>query len=372
MSIAKRPDGRWRARYRDHDHHEHSRHFPRKIDAERWLAQETADLSRGAWIDPRAGIVTFQEYAEQWRASKAAAHRPSSAAHVETMLRCWAYPTLGDRQMSTIKPSDLRAWVQAISPSLAPSTVAVGHGIVATIFKAAVADGVIVTSPVQKQSGKGYLPERTTPKVDPFTVQQVRTVAEAVPARYRALVMLAAGTGMRQGECLGLTEDRVDFVRRTIRVDRQLVYLPRLEPRFGPPKTKASDRMLPLPQAVADELSAHMATYPPGVHQLLFVDHAGRPLRRSVISHMWRRAAKAAGLPTERTFHDLRHFYASLLIRHGESVKVVQSRLGHATAAETLDTYSHLWPDSDDQTRAAVDSVLLAKAPETLIEQIAD
>ena len=56
--------------------------------------------------------------------------------------------------------------------------------------------------------------------------------------------------------------------------------------------------------------------------------------------------------------HDLRHFYASLLIRHGESIKVVQARLGHATAAETLDTYSHLWPDSDDTTRTAVDSAL--------------
>jgi integrase len=54
----------------------------------------------------------------------------------------------------------------------------------------------------------------------------------------------------------------------------------------------------------------------------------------------------------------LRHYYASLLIRHGESVKTVQSRLGHASAAETLDTYSHLWPDSDDRTREAVDEVL--------------
>lgn len=55
---------------------------------------------------------------------------------------------------------------------------------------------------------------------------------------------------------------------------------------------------------------------------------------------------------------ELRHFYASLLIRYGESVKVVQERLGHASAAETLDTYSHLWPDSEDRTRAAVDAVL--------------
>lgn len=67
---------------------------------------------------------------------------------------------------------------------------------------------------------------------------------------------------------------------------------------------------------------------------------------------------KALKLPEGTRFHDLRHYYASLLIRHGESVKTVQARLGHASAAETLDTYSHLWPDSDDRTREAVDAVL--------------
>jgi integrase len=63
--------------------------------------------------------------------------------------------------------------------------------------------------------------------------------------------------------------------------------------------------------------------------------------------------------------HDLRHYYASLLIRHGESVKTVQRRLGHATTAETLETYAHLWPDSDDRTRDAVDAVLGATVPQT-------
>ena len=67
---------------------------------------------------------------------------------------------------------------------------------------------------------------------------------------------------------------------------------------------------------------------------------------------------RACGLPDGTGFHAIRHYYASLLIRHGESVKVVQSRLGHASAKETLDTYGHLWPDSDDRTRQAVDLVL--------------
>lgn len=77
-------------------------------------------------------------------------------------------------------------------------------------------------------------------------------------------------------------------------------------------------------------------------------------------SEEWHPAVKAAGAPVGTEFHALRHYYASLLIRHGESVKVVQARLGHASASETLDTYAHLWPDSEDQTRVAVADVLLA------------
>jgi integrase len=85
--------------------------------------------------------------------------------------------------------------------------------------------------------------------------------------------------------------------------------------------------------------------------EILDATHKPDPKRR-------RPAAVTAGLGNEVTFHDLRHYYASLLIRHGESVKVVQKRLGHKSAVETLDTYSHLWPDSEDRTREAVDEVL--------------
>jgi integrase len=78
---------------------------------------------------------------------------------------------------------------------------------------------------------------------------------------------------------------------------------------------------------------------------------------------------KAAGAPAGTRLHSLRHYYASLAIRHGESVKVVQSRLGHASAKETLDTYSHLWPDSEDLTRAAIDSVLGGRTIDSKADQ---
>jgi integrase len=104
-------------------------------------------------------------------------------------------------------------------------------------------------------------------------------------------------------------------------------------------------------------LGAHLNTWP--ADAVVLTTELRAPIRRTAFSaRVWRLAVTSAGLPLSVTFHALRHFYASLLIRPGESVKTVQARLGHASAADTLDTYSHLWPDSDDRTRAAVDSVL--------------
>jgi integrase len=100
--------------------------------------------------------------------------------------------------------------------------------------------------------------------------------------------------------------------------------------------------------------------------RLVFTNEHDGPIRRNRFNEVWKRAASRARLPAGMSFHALRHYYASLLIHHGESVTVVQARLGHASAAETLDTYSHLWPDAADRTRQAVDIVLgkeLRRAP---------
>ncbi len=226
------------------------------------------------------------------------------------------------------------------------------HRILAGIFKAAVRDRRIVASPCEGTR----LPKVHRQRIEPMALEAVEALTEAIPERYRALVTLAAGTGLRQGEIFGLTVDRIDFLRRQLTVDRQLVTMPDRAPYLAPPKTQASVRVVPLPQVVVDAVAAHLATWP--TDQFVFSTELGDPIRRTAFSErIWRPALKRAGL-SGVTMHGLRHFYASLLIRHGESVKTVQARLGHASAAETLDTYSHLWPDSDDRTRAAVDSLL--------------
>lgn len=356
-SVERRTrDGRvsWQARWRDPAGVQRKRTFARRVDADRFLVSVAHGMLSGSYVDPAAGRVTFGDYAETWRCVQV--HRPSTRVLVEAMLRRHAYPTFGERQLRSIRPSEVQAWVRGLP--LQPATAEVCYRYVAGIFRAAVADRLLTSTPCVGVK----LPRREPKLVEPLSTDQVESMIEAVPARYRALVVLAAGTGLRQGEAFGLEVGRVDFLRRTLRIDQQLVLLPGAPPVLSPPKTTASYRTVPLPQVVVDALAAHLASYPSA--GLVFVDGVGRALRRTSFSaRVWRPAARTAGLPAGAGFHALRHYYASLLIRHGESVKVVQLRLGHASAAETLDTYAHLWPDSEDRTREAVDVVLGAAVP---------
>jgi len=342
----------WRARYRAPDGASRSRTFARKVDAERFLTSVEHSKLADVYVDPGAGRITFEGYAETWRARQV--HRVSTGIQVETNLRRHVYPTLGSKALGAIRPGDVQTWVHDRSQVLAPRTVMVLYRWVSAIFRSAVSDRLLGRSPCVGVR----LPKLERRNVEPLAAEQVEALIAAIPDRYRALVLLGASTGLRQGEALGLTVDRVDFLRRQLTVDRQLVTIQGAEPTLGPPKTLASARVVPLPQVSVDVLAEHLHRYPVDHDGLIFTDDAGRPLRRSRFSEIWQPAARAVGLTEGTGFHALRHFYASLLIRHGESVKTVQGRLGHATATETLDTYGHLWPDSEDRTRDAVESVL--------------
>jgi integrase len=369
---------RWQARWRDDAGRQHKQNFDRRADAERFLAEVKTDLARGTHVDPRGGRVAFKVYAEQWRLAQV--HRATTAAQVETHLRRHVYPTLGDRPLGAIRPSEVQAWVRGLEQRLAPSTIGIVYSFLAGVFRAAVRDRLIPTTPCVDIR----VPKPEPKRVEPLATERVEALIAAMPERFRALVMLAAGTGLRQGEAFGVEVEAIDFLRRLLRVQQQLVVMPGKPPYLAPPKTPASYRTVPLPQVVVDALAAHMAAFPAvtvdildATHKpepkrrpaaLIFTDAVGRPLRRTRFSDIWRPAAATARLGDGVTFHDLRHFYASLLIRHGESVKVVQRRLGHKSAVETLDTYSHLWPDSEDRTREAVDTVLGADRRGALTE----
>lgn len=359
--IEKRGPGRWRARYYDPDGRERSKTFAKRVEAERFLATVQTEILTGSYVDPTQSRTTFRDYAEAWR--HAQVHRQSTADVTESKLRRHVYPTFGHRPLGGVRPTEVQGWIKRLSDQLEPSTVEGCYRLLSTIYKAAVADRMVTTSPCVGVR----LPKKPKIRVVPLPVATVHALHGAMPERARGTVSVAAGAGLRQGEVLGLTVDRVNFLRRELTVDRQLVTPLRGVPFLGPPKTAASYRTVPLPGVVVDALAAHMSAHPVrpvevynGVTQrletveLIFTNTAGEPWRRNRFAEIWRNAARRTDAP-EADFHDLRHHHASLLIAAGCSVKVVQAQLGHANASETLNTYSHLWPEDDDRVRDAVD-----------------
>ncbi|MEU7930152.1 tyrosine-type recombinase/integrase [Micromonospora echinofusca] len=193
--------------------------------------------------------------------------------------------------------------------------------------------------------------------------------------RYRALVYVAAGSGLRQGEAWGLELEHVDFLRREIRIVQQLVTPAGKSPRLAPPKTATSRRTVEMGQVVAKALARHIELFPPvdveildetnprkpvtRQAKLLFTSGRGNPMQRTGWAYPWKKAVEAVdGVPEGFGYHGLRHYFATLLIHGGASVKTVQMALGHATPIITLNTYAGEWPEAIDRTRNLVDAAL--------------
>ncbi|MBI2170319.1 MAG: site-specific integrase [Actinobacteria bacterium] len=296
----------------------------------------------------RREALTVRQVALEWKARQM--FRPTTDALVDWLLEKHTLPFLGDLAFETLVPGTVQKWLRGRQDVLAPSSVLTLYERFHAICNWAVADGLVDDNPC----GLVRAPKVDAAPVVPPSPEDVRAIIGAIDDRYRAIVVLAAGTGLRSGECLGLGVDHVNFDQRLVTVERQLVLPSKGAPRLGPPKTRASYRRVPLPDQVAGALRRHLRDYALGPDNLVFTSVRGRPVWRPRLNEAFRAAADAAGVTRRIRFHDLRHFYASLLIHHGESVKVVQARLGHASATETLDTYAHLWPDDGTKTREAV------------------
>lgn len=342
-SIAKREGGRWRARYRDSSGKEHAQHFTRKVDAQRWLDETTADVVTGRYVDPRVGRMTVEVFAARWRSTLV--HRPNYLRVIDNALKNYIVPMLGARPLSSVRRSDVQGFVSAVAADRSANSVHNIYRVLSQVMGAAVDDLLIPTSPCARVK----LPSRPTVEVKPPTPPEVAELAERIDPRQRTMVVLLAGTGLRISEALGLQVTDVDFLRGTLRVER------RRDSRSNtltPPKTRSSVRTVPLGRVVVEELAAQLATFGPAGDGSIFTDLLGRPLTYEGWKRVWREA--------EATFktHDLRHYAASALIAGGASVKQVQMILGHATAAVTLGVYAHLWPGDDERARTILDAAL--------------
>lgn len=346
-SIQKRPDGPWRARYRDGAGKEHARHFPRKIDAQRWLDDVTASVVRGDYRDPRTAKVTLGEWADAWIKGYEQ-NRPSTVRQARTHLK-HITAEFGGRPLGSIRPSEVKSWtVRMKAAGLADSTVYAIHSRLGQLYSDAVHDGLVVKSPVSRRTSPGGGKQRAYVA----TTEQVWALHDAMPEGLRPAILLAAFAGLRVAEAVVVRVQDVDFMRGVI--------TPALQYPAEPLKTETAKTPIPISRDLALALNRMPAKFG---SETLVVSEWGRSLAPYTLETRFRTArTKVDGLPEGFRFHDLRHYYASLLIASGLDVKVVQRCLRHASAKTTLDTYGHMFPDKEESARAAVTEVLAARA----------
>lgn len=356
-SIAKRSDGQWRARYRDSSGREHAKHFTRKVDAQRWLNEVTASVVRGDYVDPKTARKVLRAYAQDWQ--RVQVGRDATLVGTDNALRKHVLPELGDKPIGSIRRSDVQGLVKVLqAKGLSAGTIRNIYGTTARMFASAVEDRVIPASPCRRI----VLPTRDEAEVTPPTLEEVRAL-EAGMGELGAAVVVLAGSGLRIGELLGLQVSDVDFLRRTIRVERQRLQSGQL----GPTKSPKSVRTVPVGQVVIESLAAYLAVHPSDGP--LFLDQLQRaPLTYQQWGRGWMRVTAELGL--DFTTHGLRHFFASALIAGGASVRQVQAVLGHSSAVITLKTYAHLWPGDDDRTRTIIDNVFGASADQVRTREV--
>jgi integrase len=295
-----------------------------------------------------------------------------SREQLEMRFRSRILPELGALQIAAVTPSTIRTWDRGLRE--AGLSDRYRHTLftnLSALFTAAQDDALIAKSPFSGKSVRKPRPARQ--KVVPWSEEWIWSVQEALPARFRVLVDLASGLGLRQGECFGLALEDVDFLRGVVTVRRQVKTV-RYTRVYALPKYD-KQREIPLPEPVKLALAAHLRAFPPDEIELPWDVATGpQTAHRLIVTSMrelavaandfnrnyWKVALEEAGVPHgryENGMHELRHFFASTLLDQGESIKAVAEWLGHTDPAFTLATYTHLMPSSDQRTKSAIAGV---------------
>lgn len=207
-SIAKRGDGRWRARYRDVAGIEHSRHFDRKADAQRWLNGVTASVVRGDYVDPKQARMTMEDWARTWLAGYAT-KRPSTVRQARVHL-AKIVDEFGSQQLASVRPSQVQSWTVILKDEgYADSYVYALHNRLSQLMSDAVHDGIVQRNPCSRRTSPGGGKQR--PYV--ATTEQVWALHDAVPEHLQPAILIGAFVGLRIAEVCGLRVADVDFER---------------------------------------------------------------------------------------------------------------------------------------------------------------
>jgi integrase len=370
------------------------RSFDSLEDAKAWLKRSTTDVERGEFYDPRNGNITLQEYVEKtwWPALRMP---PTTKASMRYRVFGHILPLAGHLRLSQIGPDEIKLWLTQVEQRIDVSTARVTWRHFSSIMQAAFKANKVPANPFRDDDLKAPAPPKSKAKAWPL--ETVAKVRGELDGRYRVLVDLALGAGLRQGECFGFSPDDVDgevlqVTRQIVKVGSQLA--------FAPPKGN-KEREAPCPPELAELIKGHMREFGTVDVTLPWVDpdrpnlawesrptrtvrllvttartggKAGGAINRSTFDDIqWKPALMRAGvilppkketmrppgkkpwtrtiwgMPREDGFHVLRHTFASVVLAGGETITKLADWLGHADPAFTLRTYVHFMPRAGER-----------------------
>jgi integrase len=372
---------RWLACWLDPDGQEKAKAFATKTPADKYWRDQEAARDRGEYVDPKAGRELVSDLAARWLASVSV--DPATEERYDEIWRLHVKEEFGKRKVKTMtKPSEIQSFLSGLSRKYSDSTVGLARLVLGGLLELAVADGDLRANPVRSRVVS--ISKRPSEKIVVRSDAEVWALIDGHPESLRALPLVGATAGLREGELFGLAERDIDFDRRVLHVRQQVKRLGTATV-FGLPKND-SERIVPMADATAEVLRAYMARFKPAPVTLPWERPDGQArtlrlvflhpdtaeyLRTTTYKRYWDPALQAAGIigaPVKAADgrqryvvgekngrHLLRHYYAATQLAGGTNIRELADYLGHHDPAFTLRIYGHLVADSHDRARRAID-----------------
>ena len=317
------------------------------------LKAALAALDSGTYIAPCK--MTVGEWMDVWSKQYLGGVKDSTVAAYNATIRTHIKPGIGAIRLDALDTHLVQSFYNRLREptkerdAVSPKTVKNVHGILHKALQQAVANGYIRFNP----TNSCILPRVEKKELQPLDEAETKLFLDAVKGhRFELLFTFTLFSGLREGEALGLTWDRVDFMRGTILVSKQLQKEKKAggEFRLVSLKNDKPRRITPAPwvmQLLRDrKLQQYEHKEKAGAAwsnpmNLVFTNELGGNLIPQTVVRHFKEIVGSIGRPDAR-FHDLRHSYAVASLRSGDDIKTVQGNLGHATAAFTLDVYGHV------------------------------
>lgn len=323
-------------------------------EVSRKLKEITSAIDHGVYTAPEK--ITVSEWLEIWQETYLSGVKQYTRASYEGIIKNHLIPGLGAARLDQLDAHTIQQFINGLD--LSPKTVKNVHG----VLHAALRQAVLLRYISHNAADNTSLPRIERKEMHILDEDAAAAFLKALTGhRFELLYKVALFTGLREGELLGLTWDRVDFARGTILIDRQLQKERKKGGDYHLAATKNDKARTIMPPLYAMQLlrtqkarQAELRLKAGTLWQdtgLVFTNETGGSLAFSTVYKQYKKIVESIGRPALRV-HDLRHSYAVAALRSGDDIKTLQGNLGHHSAAFTLDQYGHV---TDQMKKASAD-----------------